>query len=133
DCFAGFFPAPCRSRGSPTANVGGAPAAAPSLDAGGAPRLCSGRSAARWPRRPNGACNRVVARRQGVLMRRWTGAGLALLVVALVACAPAAAPAAKTGAAPAQPAAPASQASGQAPALSRDVSVRIGHVGAPSS
>src|SRR5205823_10604095 len=56
--------------------------------------------------------------------------GLALATLVLAACTPTGAPAQKPQAAPAQPA---PESAGQAPALARDVSVRIGHVGAPTS
>src|SRR5438105_3689177 len=72
----------------------------------------------------------AIARTRGVAMRSWLVQGLALATLVLAACTPTGAPAQKPQAAPAQPA---PESAGQAPALARDVSVRIGHVGAPTS
>ena len=58
-------------------------------------------------------------------MRRWLLRGLALVTLVLTACTSTGAPASKPQPAGDQPA--------QASALTRDASVRIGHVGAPSS
>src|SRR4051812_40689536 len=68
-------------------------------------------------------------------MNRWLVRGLGLVTLVLAACTPTGAPAAKPQPAPAQqaPAQPAPGQAGQAPALTRDVTVRIGHVGANSS